>query len=165
MDLTFLLILESIIGCFIVLIACVIGIANGPVEMVCLYEKEVQKRVVELGLITQKRINRNAMLFKIFGIIPFFAFVMVSVYWINGARGFVSGFWQMSTIILAEGLFDRIFIDWYWVGKTRAWIIPQTEDLMPYIYGKTLIAKWVFTLVGYPILAAGLSAIMTFFLK
>ena len=165
MTLAYLLILESIIGCFIVIIACVIGIANGPVEMVCLYEKEVQERVVELGLITEKRINRNAMLFKIFGIIPFFAFVMVSVYWINGARGFVSVFWQMSLIILAEGLFDRIFIDWYWVGKTRAWIIPQTEDLMPYIYGRTLALKWIVTLVGYPIIAAALSAIMTFFLR
>ena len=164
MTLTFLLILESIIGCFIVLIACVIGISNGPVGMVCLYEKEVQKRVVELGLITEKRIKRNEALFKIFGIIPFFAFVLASVYFVNGARGFLSGFLQMSFIILVEGLFDRIFIDWYWVGKTKAWIIPQTEDLMPYIYGKTLVLKWVFTLVGYPIIAAGLSAVMTLFL-
>ena len=43
---------------------------------------------------------------------------------------------------------------------TRAWIIPGTEDLMPYIYGKTLIGKWVGTLVGYPMLAAVLAGIM-----
>ena len=23
---------------------------------------------------------------------------------------------------------DRLFIDWYWVGKTKAWDIPGTED-------------------------------------
>ena len=64
-----------------------------------------------------------------------------------------------------KGLFDRLFIDWYWVGKTTAWIIPGTEDLMPYIYGKTLIGKWLFTLVGYPVIAAVLSLIMSLVLK
>ena len=34
---------------------------------------------------------------------------------------------------MIEGLFDRFFIDWFWVGKTKAWLIPGTEDLMPYI--------------------------------
>ena len=56
-------------------------------------------------------------------------------------------------IYLISGLFDRIFIDWYWVGKTKAWIIPGTEDLMPYIYGKTLIGKWLSTVIGFPVLA------------
>ena len=51
------------------------------------------------------------------------------------------------------GLFDRLFIDWYWVGRTKTWIIPGTEDMMPYIYGKTLIGKWVSTIIGFPILA------------
>ena len=31
---------------------CVVGIANGPVGMVFFYEKEVQDKVVELGLTT-----------------------------------------------------------------------------------------------------------------
>ena len=40
--------------CFILLIVCVIGIANkGPVGLVCFYEKDVQDRVVELGLTTK----------------------------------------------------------------------------------------------------------------
>ena len=41
------------------------------------------------------------------------------------------------------------------------WIIPGTEDLIPYIYGKTLVVKWLGTLVGFPILAAILAGIMT----
>ena len=48
--------------------------------------------MVELGLITEKKIKRNAMLFNIW--LPFFiAFVLVSVYAVNGARGFWDGFW------------------------------------------------------------------------
>ena len=95
------------------------------------------------------------------GILPFFIFLLTAVYCINGARGF----WQMSVILLIQGLFDRLFIDWYWVGKTKAWIIPGTEDLMPYIYGKTLIGKWLITLIGYPTIAALLSLIMSFLVK
>ena len=157
--------IEGIVACFIVLIACVIGIANGPAGLVILYEKEVQQRVIERGLITEERMKRNAALFKIFGILPFFIFVLVAVYGVNGARGFGEGFWQICVILLMEGLFDRLFIDWFWVGKTKAWIIPGTEDLMPYIYGKSLIIKWATTLIGYPVCAAILAAIMNLILK
>lgn len=63
-------------------------------------------------------------------------------------------------VLLISGLFDRLFIDWYWVGRTKAWVIPGTEDLMPYIYGKTLIKKWVGTLVDFPALAAIIAGVM-----
>ena len=59
------------------------------------------------------------------------------------------------------GLFDRIFIDWYWVGKTKAWLIPGTEDLQPYIPMKVAIKKWVGTIIGYPIIAAIIAGVMT----
>lgn len=37
----------------------------------------------------------------------------------------------LGAILLIVGVFDRLYIDWYWVGRTKAWIIPGTEDLMP----------------------------------
>ena len=45
-------VLEGIVMCFVLLIICIVGIANGPVGMVFFYEKEVQDKVVELGLTT-----------------------------------------------------------------------------------------------------------------
>ena len=83
-------------------------------------------------------------------------------YGINGAQGFAEGFAQMAAISYIFGLFDRIFIDWWWVGHTRAWIIPGTEDLMPYIAGRTLVGKWLGTLVGFPALYALIAWLMTF---
>ena len=67
----------------------------------------------------------------------------------------------MTVILWIMGLFDRIFIDWYWVGHTKAWLIPGTEDLMPYIPKKTVIHKWIGTIFTYPIMSAILSAIIT----
>ena len=52
-----IILMESIVMCFILLITCVIGIANGPVGLVVLYEQDVQDRVVELGYTTKKKIN------------------------------------------------------------------------------------------------------------
>ena len=155
-----ILIIEGIVMCFILLIICVVGIANGPVGLVVFYEQEVKDRVVELGMTTRERIKRISILTMIALFVPMIVLVPFMVYGINGARGFWNGFWQMLVILMISGLFDRIFIDWWWVGHTKAWIIPGTEDLRPYFYGKTLVKKWVGTLVGFPILAAVLAGIM-----
>jgi hypothetical protein len=157
-----ILIIEGIVMCFILLIICVVGIANGPVGLVVFYEQEVKDRVVELGMTTREKIKRISILTMIALFVPMIVLVPLMVYGINGARGFWNGFWQMLVILMISGLFDRIFIDWWWVGHTKAWIIPGTEDLRPYIYGKTLVKKWVGTLVGFPILAAVLAGIMQF---
>ena len=52
-------IIEGIVLCFVLLIVCVINIKNSPVGGVHYYERSVQERVVEMGLITEKQIKRN----------------------------------------------------------------------------------------------------------
>ena len=139
--------------CFVLLIICVVGIANGPVGMIFFYEKEVQEKAIELGLTTRETINKRKMTTYTALLVPQLLFVPLMVYLVNGAQDFKTAAVQMTVIYLISGLFDRLFIDWYWVGKTKAWIIPGTEDMMPYIYGKTLVGKWVSTLIGFPVLA------------
>jgi hypothetical protein len=131
-----------------------VGIANGPVGMVFFYEKEVQEKAIELGLTTRETIRKRKMITYIAILVPQLLLVPLTVYLVNGAPDFRTAAVQMTVIYLISGLFDRLFIDWYWVGKTKAWIIPGTEYMMPYIYGKTLIGKWVSTLIGFPLLAA-----------
>ena len=74
-------------------------------------------------------------------------------------------FLQIYAMAMAEGLFDRFFIDAYWVGHTKAWTIPGTEDLRPYIPKKTLIIKWLTVIVGNPIIATVLAGLMMFIFK
>jgi hypothetical protein len=155
-----MILIEGIVMCFVLLIICVVGIANGPVGLVVFYEQEVKERVVELGLTTKEKIQKTSIITGIALFVPMLVLVPLMVYGINGAKGFWDGYWQMLAILMISGLFDRIFIDWWWVGHTKAWIIPGTEDLMPYIYGKTLVRKWLGTVVGFPILAAILAGVM-----
>ena len=155
-----MILIEGIVMCFVLLIICVVGIANGPVGLVVFYEQEVKDRVVELGLTTKEKIQKTSIITVIALFVPMLVLVPLMVYGINGAKGFWDGYWQMLAILMISGLFDRIFIDWWWVGHTKVWIIPGTEDLMPYIYGKTLVRKWLGTVVGFPILAAILAGVM-----
>lgn len=158
-----LILVESLAMCFILLIICVIGIANGPVGSVYFYEPEVQEKVVELGLTTKEKIKKRYAVAGVCLFVPVLFFVPAMVYFINGASGFFDIFLQITMILLIVGLFDRLFIDWYWVGKTKAWYIPGTEELMPYIPRKTLVKKWIGTVIGYPLIAAILAAIMSVF--
>jgi len=157
-----LIMLESVFMCFVILLVCVVGIRNGAGKFVAFYEKDVQKRVVELGYTTEKAIKKSTIIAGLALYLPMLIAVPLMVYYINGARGYWEIFGQITAVYIISCVFDRIFIDWYWVGKTKAWLIEGTEDLMPYIPLKTQLVKWTATLVIHPILAAIIAWIMTF---
>lgn len=145
-------------------LVCLFGIRNGAVGMVHLYEKEVQERCITLGLTTREKIDRNAKLFKLICLPIYIAYVLIFVYAVNGARGFISGFWQLLVILSVMNLIDRLLIDGYWVGHTKAWTIPGTEDLKPYISAAAKRKKWLFGTLGMVIISAVLSGIMLLFI-
>lgn len=154
-----LLIIESVVMCFLLLLPLVVGISNGPERMVVLYEKDVQERMIELGVTTKKKIKNSFIILMFILYVPVIFLIPTMVYFINGARGFLDIFWQTWVISFVTQLFDRLFIDWYWVGKTKAWNIPGTDDLKPYIPKNILIGKWIGTIVLTPVMAI-ISALM-----
>ena len=91
--------------------------------------------------------------------------MLVCVYAVNGAKGFVQGFWQLLVILSVMNLIDRFLIDGYWVEHTSAWEIPGTEDLKPYITDKDKGKKWLFGTVGMAVISAALAAIMMIFVR
>ena len=105
------------------------------------------------------------MLFKTGGIAAYVVCILACVYWVNGARSFWNGFWQMFVILSIVNLIDRIGIDWYWVEKTDTWTIPGTEDLKPYINRNDKIFKWLFGTVGFALMAAIMAGIMAALLR
>lgn len=156
-------IIEGIgLGVLLILV-CAIGIRRGAVGMVFLYSPEVQERCVSLGLTTPERIRRNKLIFKAIGIPGYMGYVLAFTYAVNGARGFLSGFWQMLVILSVMNLIDRLLVDDFWVGHTSAWTIPGTEDLKPYITAKDKCLKWLFGTLGMAVVSAALSGIMLIF--
>ena len=158
-------ILEGLgLGVLLVLV-CAFGIRKGAVRMVHLYSAAVQERCVAQGLTTHERIKRNAILFKLCCLPGYIAYVLVLVYAVNGARGFLSGFWQLLVILSVMNLIDRFLIDNWWVGHTKAWTIPGTEDLKPYITAADKRKKWAFGTIGMAAISAVLAGIMALILR
>ena len=138
---------------------CTIGIRKGVVGMVHLYDQKVQERCIALGLTTREKIKRNALRFKAICIPVYLAYVLLCVYVINGAQTFWSGVWQCFVILSVLNLIDRLGIDGYWVGRTKAWVIPGTEDLMPYISKADRQRKWLFGTIGMAVFSLILARI------
>ncbi len=159
------IIIEGILLGALLALFCAAGIRNGAVNMVFLYHQDVQDRCVKNGLITREKIGKNRKLCKSLGIPIYFVFVLVSVYAVNGARGFFAGFWQMFAILSIVNLIDRLLIDEYWVGHTKAWEISGTEDMKPYINKKDKLGKWFMGTVGFAILCAILSGFIALILR
>ncbi|MBR2802619.1 MAG: hypothetical protein IKE21_08585 [Erysipelotrichaceae bacterium] len=159
------LVLEGLGLGFLLYLICAIGIRNGAVGMVHLYDQKVQERVVQLGLSTADEIRKRSVLFRSLCLPGYLIYVLICVYAINGARGFFEGFWQGFLILSIMNLIDRFLIDEYWVGHTKAWIIPGTEDLRPYITAEDKKKKWIMGTVGMALLAAILSGVMALILK
>ena len=149
----------------ILMLVCAIGIRNGAVGMVHLYHADVQERCVALGLTTKEKIRKNALRFKTVCLPIYIAYVLVFVYAVNGARGFLAGFWQLFGILFVLNLMDRFLIDEWWVGRTKAWTIPGTEQMKPYINGQDKKRKWLFGTLGMVGIAAILAGIMALILR
>ena len=155
------IVMEGVLLGALLVLFCAISIRKGAVTMVFLYHGDVQDRCVQNGLITRERIWQNRKIFKGLGIPLYFTFALVSVYGVNGARGF----WQLFAILSILNLIDRLLIDDYWVGHTKAWDIPGTEDLKPYIDRKDRMGKWLVGTVGFAVLSAILSGVMALVLR
>lgn len=138
---------------------CAVGIRNGAVGMVHLYDQKVQERCMALGLTTKEKIKRNALRFKAICIPVYLAYVLLCVYVINGAQTFWSAFWQFFVILSVMNLIDRLGIDGYWVGHTKIWVIPGAEDLAPYISKADKQKKWLFGTIGMAVFALILAGI------
>ena len=62
-------------------------------------------------------------------------------------------------ILSVMNLMDRFLVDDYWVGHTKAWTIPGTEDLRPYISSEDKRRTWIGGTVGMAVISAVLAGI------
>lgn len=150
-------ILEGIgLGCLLVIV-CGFGIRKGTIGMLHLYDQKVQDRCIAMGLTTKEKIKRNSLIFKLICIPGYLVYVILCVYGINKAQGYWNCFIQFFVILSVMNLIDRIGIDGYWVGHTKAWVIPGTEDLKPYISKADKQKKWLFGTIGMAVISLTLA--------
>lgn len=146
----------------LLVVYCMIGIRRGAVGMVFLYHDDVQKRCIDLGLTTRETIQKRHSVFRTLGIVLYLLYLVVFVYNVEGARSFGECYLRMFIILTVMNLIDRFLIDEVWVGGTKAWIIPGTEDMRPYINSKDKVKKWISAILMtfvLPVIIAGIGSI------
>ena len=154
------IIIEGIGLSILLFIMCAVGIKDGAVGMVHMYHKDVQDKCVEMELTTYERIRKRGKVMKLCGMLIYLVYVLTVVYVVDGIRGFLPGFLHIFAILSIMNLFDRLVIDGYWVGHTKAWTIPGTEEYKPYINQKDKAVKWAIGTASFAVLAAAVSAAM-----
>ena len=96
-----LVVIESFVLSFALLLLCVLNIRNTPVGGVHFYEKEIQERAIELGLITRGKIRKNMILASIVLLIVLMIVAPAMFFFVNGAEGFLDGFLQLLAALMS----------------------------------------------------------------
>jgi len=131
-----------------------VGRGRGPLGGIQYYPKEIQKRVVECGLMTEENIRNqyicSGLLISMIDIVvPF-----VMIYFINGGRTWWEFWWQWCVLVAGQTLYDWLAIDVYWCCYTDWWRIPEAQDLIDSLCSpKTMTIGKIKLFIIMPILA------------
>lgn len=124
-----MMLFQLILFCLFFIGMVKIGVRDAGINVIFFYPKPVQERVVALGLTGWEAIRRKKRRFMI----PFFLILLAALLLIiglwNGVSDFKTAYWQALLFLEVMNWFDGIVIDRLWVGHSKIWIIPGTEDL------------------------------------
>lgn len=124
-----MIILQLILFCALFALMVKLAVRNDALNALYFYPKPVQERVYDLGLIDRETVARKRKRFMIpFMIVMLCALLLIIGLW-NGIRDFWPAYFQALLFLEVMNWFDGIVIDRLWVGHSKLWIIPGTEDI------------------------------------
>ena len=158
-----MLILQLILYCALFTLMVKLAVGNNAVNGLYFYPAPVRERVWALGLTDRETVARKRKRFMI----PFFLVMLAALLVIIAVWNRVSGFWpaygQALLFLEVMNWYDGIAIDRLWVGHSRFWVIPGTEDI-PFVqtWPQVLKKRGILSLIW--IAGAALVAGMVMFL-
>lgn len=125
------IILEIIVlwVCFAIYMAIFVA-KKGPVGAAFFYPKQVQHRIVDIGLITEAQLKRRRNIAYILLVAGDFMIPLIMILNINGATSYWDCVWQYYVLFIGQEFFDWFVVDTLWVTMSSWWIIKGTEDLL-----------------------------------
>ena len=124
-----MIVLQLVLFCVLFTLMVKLAVGGSALNGLYFYPKPVQEKVYSLGLTGRETVARKRKLFMI----PFFlvmpsALVLIIGLW-NGVRRFWPAYWQALLFLEVMNWYDGVVIDRLWVGHSRFWIIPGTEEI------------------------------------
>ena len=124
-----MIVLQLVLFCILFTLMVKIAVGGNPLNGLYFYPKPVQEKVFALGMTDRETVARKRKQFMIpFVLVMLSALVLIIGLW-NGVRRFWPAYWQALLFLEVMNWYDGICIDRFWVGHSRFWIIPGTEDI------------------------------------
>jgi hypothetical protein len=129
-------------------------VTKGPVGGLFFYPEPVRQRALELGLTDAATVRKRKRWFFAALVIVLAALPILFIGLWNRVTEFCTAYGQALGLLEIMNWFDGIVIDRLWVGHSKFWVIPGTEDL-PYTKSVkcVLMERGIMTLVYLPIAA------------
>ena len=124
-----MIVLQLILFCALFTMMVKLAVGSSALNGLYFYPKPVQEKVYALGLTNRETVARKRKHFMIpFFLVMLSALVLIIGLW-NGVRRFWPAYWQALLFLEVMNWYDGIVIDRLWVGHSRFWIIPGTEEI------------------------------------
>lgn len=124
-----MIVLQLVLFCVLFTLMVKLAVGGSALNGLYFYPMPVQEKVYALGLTVRETVARKRKLFMIpFFLVMLSALVLIIGLW-NGVRRFWPAYWQALLFLEVMNWYDGIVIDRLWVGHSRFWIIPGTEEI------------------------------------
>ena len=143
-----MIILQLVLFCALFTLMVKIGVGNNALNGLYFYPKPVQEKVYELGLTDRETVAKKRKVFMIaFFAVMAAALILIIRVW-NGIQSFWAAYWQALLFLEVMNWYDGIVIDRLWVGHSRFWVIPGTEEI-PFVqtWPQVLKKRGILTLI------------------
>ena len=143
-----MIVLQLILFCLLFTALVKFAVRGGAIDGLYFYPKPVQERAIAIGLTDRETMDRKRKQFMIpFVLTMLVALLLIIGVW-NGIRDYKTAYLQALLFLEVMNWYDGIVIDKWWVGHSRFWILPGTED-QPFVqtWGQVLKKRGILTLI------------------
>ena len=139
-----MMILQLVLFCALFTLMVKIGVGNNALNGLYFYPKPVREKVYELGLTDRKTVAKKRKRFMT----AFFAVMAAALILILRVWNGNQSFWTALLFLEVMNWYDGIVIDRLWVGHSRFWVIPGTEEV-PFVqtWPQVLKKRGILTLI------------------
>ena len=124
-----MIIIQLVLFCLLFTLMVRLSAIGGGINALYFYPKAVQQKAFSLGITDEKMMKRKKTVF----FIPFLSVLLIALLLIiglwNGVKDFWTAYFQSLLFLEVMNWYDGIVIDRLWVGHSRFWIIPGTEEI------------------------------------
>ena len=143
-----MMILQLVLFCALFTLMVKIGVGNDALNGLYFYPKRVREKVYALGLTDRETVAKKRKRFMIaFFAVMAAALILIIRVW-NGKQSFWAAYLQALLFLEVMNWYDGIVIDRLWVGHSRFWVIPGTEEI-PFVqtWPQVLKKRGILTLI------------------